>query len=1316
MLQVIEKDPPTKHAPPATAAIPRSLRVLVIDDDRADVELTLDALAAMPWFRADATVRSTYADGLDALRAGMYDVVLLDFQLGPNTGLDLIREAFGDTVGVPVVLLTGAVDHRIDEAATRAGIAYLLEKSALDAPRLERSLRFALERMRCESELRRTRAFFRAAFGSLTDHVAILSDDGTILVTNDKWTRFAAENRYAGGRAGVGMNYLTVCDTASGPASEGAGEVARGIRDVMQGTRQSFTHEYPCHAPSHERWFVLKVSRFDDDGKTRILVAHENITARRVTESALRQSEERHRLVAAAMRELIWDLDVASGRVVRGGATRELLGEAPPDSTTEWWQERIHPEDRRGVRESLANALVGRSTHWYSEYRFQRGDGELRYLSDHGYIVRDVHGTATRVVGTTVDVTMRRQAELEKRASEGRYRTLIETAHEGVCTLDGVGCVTYANPRVAAMLGYAPDELLGRSLFDFIPEEHQFTARRRFARRDRGVAETDEIQLRGADGSTPWMLACSNRIVDEEGRFAGVLVMLTDVTARKHAELAMAEALRAADLDRRRLEATLDAIPLGVWLSDATGRLTHSNPAAQDIWGGQAPQATGVTEYGMNRAWSATTGAPLAPGDWALPRTLTTGQPISNELLEIERFDGARAFILNSAAAIRDAEGRITGGVVVNVDVSERQAEVRERERLLEQLEVERTHLAAVFEQAPAFLAVLRGPRHVFERVNAAYVRLVGDRELLGKPLIEAIPEMAEQSIAVRLDQVWETGVAFVGENMPTVIVREPGGASETRFVTVVCQRLTDHTGEHVIVLHGWDATAQVLATQELKRNEQQLREQFDKLPVPTHLWELEGKDFVLLEANEAASRMSPDIRSAIGKRGRDIYADLDEGVAPDMKRCLRENIVVRRSLTHDFGGSLGVRHFELSFGPQPPNRVLVHAVDTTERLALEMQLRQAQKMEAVGQLAGGVAHDFNNLLTVIGAHSSFLLESLGAEDPQREDALAIHEASFRAAGLTRQLLTFSRKQLLRPVIMDLNAVVAETSKMLARLIGDETHLDVSLAPDLGLVLADPGHIDQVVMNLTLNGRDAMPHGGRLSITTCAVDTAGDADGTTSGIPAGEYVLLEVQDTGIGMDARTKARLFEPFFTTKAPGQGTGLGLATVHGIVKQSNGHLLVESEPGKGATFRVYLPRISDGEPATKPPVTASPGARGTETVLLIEDEACVRDIATRVLRAHGYHVLEAGNGFEALGLASTFAAPIHLVLSDAAMPGMTGGETFRRLRELRPGLRVVFMSGYTDDEVLRRGVVLTNVAFVEKPFDPAELVRVVRATLDS
>ncbi|MEX2221109.1 MAG: PAS domain S-box protein [Candidatus Rokuibacteriota bacterium] len=393
-----------------------------------------------------------------------------------------------------------------------------------------------------------------------------------------------------------------------------------------------------------------------------------------------------------------------------------------------------------------------------------------------------------------------------------------------------------------------------------------------------------------------------------------------------------------------------------------------------------------------------------------------------------------------------------------------------------------------------------------------------------------------------------------------------------------------------------------------------------------------------------------------------------------------------------------------------------------------EEQLRQAQKMDAVGKLAGGIAHDFNNLLMVIRGDSDLMLRRLAPGHSLRGNAEGIRDAADQAATLTRQLLAFSRKQVMAPRLVDLNGIVASIHAMLQRLLGETINLVTVTAPDLGGVKADPGQMEQMILNLCVNARDAMPDGGRLTVRTANVDLDEAAAARWSDVKAGPYVLLEVGDTGVGMDAETRSHLFEPFFTTKEQGKGTGLGLSTVYGTVKQSGGHIAVESESGHGSTFTVYLPRVAVAvAPAATRPAPESPAARSGasaeatltpghgETILLVEDAQRVRAVVREILEMSGYVVLEARHGAEALEVSNRHAGSIHLLVTDVVMPQMSGRELAQRLATLRPELKVLYMSGYTDDAIVRHGVLASGIAFLSKPFTPNALALKVRDVLD-
>jgi PAS domain S-box-containing protein len=389
---------------------------------------------------------------------------------------------------------------------------------------------------------------------------------------------------------------------------------------------------------------------------------------------------------------------------------------------------------------------------------------------------------------------------------------------------------------------------------------------------------------------------------------------------------------------------------------------------------------------------------------------------------------------------------------------------------------------------------------------------------------------------------------------------------------------------------------------------------------------------------------------------------------------------------------------------------------DVTERRALEQQLRQAQKMEAIGRLAGGIAHDFNNLLMVISGYGEFLLERIGPDPALRAPAQEIANAAERATTLTRQLLAFSRKQMLAPKVLDLNGIVTENLKMLTRLIGEDIDLVMVPGAELGAVKADPGQIEQVIMNLAVNARDAMPQGGKLTIETSNVTLDENYARFHAPVRPGEYVMLAISDTGLGMDTETQSHIFEPFFTTKGP-RGTGLGLSTVYGIVKQSEGYIWVYSEHGKGTSFKVYLPRVSaTGETMAVQPAIASKPGRGDETILLVEDEPNLRRLAREALESQGYSVLDAADGASAIQISNSYQSPIHLLLTDVIMPGMNGRELALRISSLRSETRVLYMSGYTENAIGHNGTLDEGISLLQKPFTLPALKAKVREMLDT
>jgi two-component system cell cycle sensor histidine kinase/response regulator CckA len=497
-----------------------------------------------------------------------------------------------------------------------------------------------------------------------------------------------------------------------------------------------------------------------------------------------------------------------------------------------------------------------------------------------------------------------------------------------------------------------------------------------------------------------------------------------------------------------------------------------------------------------------------------------------------------------------------------------------------------------------------------------------------------------------------------------------------------------------------------------LKQKDLKFRLLFEDNPLP--MWVYDRERLRFLEVNQAAvkhygysreeflNKTLPDIQSRQEPEGPTSAEEQPDLPSGQWQHALKSGRTI----------DVEVAAHRISYSGR--SAVLAVLQDVTHRNQLEEHLRQAAKMEAVGMLAGGIAHDFNNLLTIINGYSQLLLNALPQGDPNHTAVEQIMKAGERAAALTRQLLAFSRRQVTQPRILSLNELIGGLETMLRRLIGEDIDLRFSPGKDLGHVSADPGQVEQVVMNLVVNARDAMPRGGILTIETRNVELDRNYISTHVTMKPGRYVALVVSDNGSGMDAETRARIFQPFFTTKGQGKGTGLGLTTVFGIVRQSGGGVDVYSEPGSGTSVKVYLPRVDQpaAEESQAPPTGA---VRGSETILLVEDDELVRSLVRDTLEREGYHVLDAANAEEARQVSASNKGPIHLLISDVVMPKEGGRQLAESLKPQRPEMKVLFMSGYTDQAVVNSGLLAGESAFIQKPFTPGTLSRTVREILE-
>ncbi|MBN8610567.1 MAG: response regulator [Deltaproteobacteria bacterium] len=590
-----------------------------------------------------------------------------------------------------------------------------------------------------------------------------------------------------------------------------------------------------------------------------------------------------------------------------------------------------------------------------------------------------------------------------------------------------------------------------------------------------------------------------------------------------------------------------------------------------------------------------------------------------------------------------------------------------------------------LFESAPGSFLVLT-PDLTIVAVTDAYAQATMTRreEIVGRGIFSVFPDNPEDPAATGVATLRDSLLRVLSQRRPDAMavqkydVRRPdaeGGGFETRYWSPLNSPVLDESGEISHIIHRVDDVTEFVRLQHARREQELATE---ALQVRADAMETE------------VFRRAQQIQDA-NRELRTHQAELEARVAERTATLREKNEALEREIAER----------------QKTEQALRRSED---------QLRQAQKLEAVGRLAGGVAHDFNNILSAILSYAAFVLEALREDDPVREDVAEIRDAGERAAALTRQLLAFSRHQVLEVTVLDLNEIVGGVERMLRRTLGEDIQLRLVLQEDLGRVSSDRGQIEQVILNLVVNARDAMPRGGRLTIETANVDFSDVQAAERLGARAGPHVMLSVSDTGIGMDKETQARVFEPFFTTKERGKGTGLGLSTAFGIVKQSGGTLWLYSEVGEGTTFKVYLPVVEHEARATvssMPPVL--PAARGHETVLLVEDDEQVRAVAAEILRRAGYTVLETGGPLAALAACAEHAGPVEVLLTDVVMPSMNGKDLAEQVRALRPQIRVLFMSGYTDDVILHQGLE-AGVRFVQKPLRPETLLRKLRDALDA
>lgn len=1109
-------------------------------------------------------------------------------------------------------------------------------------------------------------------------------------------------------------------------------------------------------------WLCITVY---SSSRENFVAVFDNITSRKQAEAALRESDEKFHQLADNISDVFWirSPDMKTIHFI-SPAYEKIWGRklrsdyADPHE----WYEFIEPVDRQRVKEAYAGLMHDRPE-IEVEFRILRPDGEQRWVRARGFQVKDSSGEVIRLAGIVTDITDRKLAIEALAESEERNRELVENAIDIIYTHDLNGNYTSVNRAVERITGYTREESLAMNMADTLAPEYLPKARQMIAEKHAGNDTTAyEVEII-AKNKERVALEVNTRIIYENGVAVGVQGIARDITERKLAQNKLAELTERTEKRERMLTTMLSSMSDMAQIYDPEGRIVFVNQRVLDLWGRTLDDVVGKNFYELE--YPADLASKLQKQISQVYRTKT---PITDETPFIGA-NGELGFYEYIFTPAIGPEGKVDFVVGSTREVTERKraatllAESQQRLRLATESAnigiwdwdvVEDTMKwdARMYELYGNHDEDFSGPRKTWNLNHHPE-----DNKRVIEGLVTAFKGPGDFHSEFRV--VWPSGEVHHLESSAKVLRDENGRA--LRFIGVA-----------------WDITERKLAEETLREADQRAIREYGLLltrvsKLALALGNARDLDTVFEELREFAlvsTGMDGMIISLFDARKKTRTAAYvwSEGVkvdasslppmemsdSPHSRSVLTGEIII----TDDFQSAMASQPVLHLGGDLPQSSLVVpmsvmgkivggvevqsdHRAAFRESHATAMQmaanlaanaienvrlmendrhqaeqLRQSQKMEAVGVLAGGIAHDFNNLLTAINGFSDLTLRRMEADNPFRRNIQEVKNAGERAAELTGQLLAFSRKQVLRASVISLNSVISNIENMLRRIIKESVELRVVLDPQLGNVMADPGQIEQVIVNLAINARDAMPNGGNLTIKTKNVYLGDDYVDQHILVSPGEFVRVTVSDNGEGMDAETRSHIFEPFFTTKEVGKGTGLGLSTVYGIVKQSGGTIMVYSELGHGTTFKVYLPCVDRSLELPRWENERETGFSGAETILLVEDEDAVRSFVIEVLESSGYTVLEASNGPDASALCRDHAGPIHLLISDVIMPKMGGAELKNRIVEMVPGIKVLFISGYTDDSIADRGIDDPNVAFLEKPFTPDALIRKVRDVLDT
>jgi PAS domain S-box-containing protein len=1035
------------------------------------------------------------------------------------------------------------------------------------------------------------------------------------------------------------------------------------------------------------RWYDVHAFRIGEPYERKVAIFFDNITVRKRIEEAVQKSEEQFRTMANAMPQLAWMANPDGWIFWYNQGWYDYTATTPQQMEGWGWQS-VHDPVRLPEVMERWQASIATGEPFEMTFPLRNAQAEFRSFLTRVAPIKDASGKVLRWFGTNTDIEERQRAELALRESEALLKQAQHTAHMGNWRYYPDGTVTWSDEMYELYKLPRNVPVTYAAVVSVIHPEDRQRSRNAFLQCLQSPASDfqDEHRVVWPDGQVRHLFSISEIHRDHDGRVIDVVGTVQDVTERKRIEQELRES-------EERFRVFMDNLPAIAWAKDEQGRHVYLNRAYERSFGVRMEDWHGKTDF---EVWPPEIATAFRKADNAV---LTSGKSL--EVAEKTLVEGnVYRTWQNIKFPFKDSKGRkYVGGV--GVDITEKQIadeRLREYGRVVEGL-------------AEMILVVDREYRYVI--ANRAFLEFRGftPQDVIGRTAEEVVgKEVFEGEVKQKMDE------CFLGHSVQYEMTYDFKNLGK-RDLFVSYFPIESPIGIDRIACILQDITERKLAEEELRKSEERFSKAFRNNPLAISI--STEADGCFVDVNDAFLTLLRYRREdVVGHTSAELRFWAESSDRTEMLEQLKkqDQIAKRHIRYRNANGTIREADTWTESIDLDGQRCLLGIIhDTTEIQELEAQFRQAQKMEAVGRLAGGVAHDFNNMLGIIIGYSDLSLERIAPEHSEQHRYVSqIKTSAQKAAALTQQLLAFSRKQVVFPKVLDLNEVVRNAMKMFLRLVGEDVKVEFRPSDSLGNIKADPGQIEQILMNLVVNARDAMPTGGRIMIETALGELDEEYASSHPGARSGEYVVLIVSDTGCGMDDTVKSQIFEPFFTTKAVGHGTGLGLSTVYGIVKQSEGYIVVYSEPGKGTTFKICFPSVNEKVMKLVLRHEDTPSPHGAETILIVEDEKHLREVTATILSADGYRVVEVQNAEEALRIIASCPGEVDLLLTDVIMPEKSGAELLAEAKRLYPNLRAVFMSGYTGDMVARHGVLMDEATFLEKPFTKRALLAKVYSVL--